>query len=148
MKSIENQLHLKRKLYCFQLKKRIFIGDHMNNYTKLLADLTNMDEVIKGEDKALIFLSSLSDEKYETFVVSLINGKASLSYNDVSTALVSLEVRKDKEFSFSNTTAEVLSVRGISSNHRKRKKDFEKFKTGYPEDLKKNQCAFCKEDGH
>ena len=47
-------MHLKRRLYPFQLKKRISIGDHMNNYTKLLADLTNVDGVIKDEDKVLI----------------------------------------------------------------------------------------------
>jgi len=35
-----------------------------------------VDEVIKDEDKALI-LSSLSDEEYETLVLTLINGKQS-----------------------------------------------------------------------
>jgi len=51
-KSIENRLHLKRRLYYFQLKGRIFISDHINNYTKLLADLTNLNVVIENEDKA------------------------------------------------------------------------------------------------
>jgi len=60
----------------------------MNNYTKFLADLNNMDEVIKDKDKSLILLSSLSNKEYETFVLTLINDKFSLSYNHVSTALV------------------------------------------------------------
>ena len=50
-KNIENHLYLKRKLYCFQLKKGVSISDHINNYTKLLADLANVDEVIWDEDK-------------------------------------------------------------------------------------------------
>ena len=50
-KSIENHLYLKRKLYRFQLKKGFFISDHINNYTKLLADLPSVDEVISDEDK-------------------------------------------------------------------------------------------------
>jgi len=50
------------KLYRFQLKKSISIGEHMNNYTKLLADLANVDVVIEDEDKALILLSSLPDK--------------------------------------------------------------------------------------
>ena len=58
-KSVENRLHLKRRLYHFKLKGEISISDHINNYTKLLADLTNLDVVIKDEDKALILLSSL-----------------------------------------------------------------------------------------
>ena len=47
----------------------------MNNYTKLHADLANVDVVIEDEGKALIFLSSLLDEDYKTFVLTLINGK-------------------------------------------------------------------------
>ena len=43
-----------RRLYRFQLKKGISISEHMNNYMKLLADLTNVDEVIKNKDKALL----------------------------------------------------------------------------------------------
>jgi len=75
----------------------------MNNYTKLFTDLTNMNEMIKDVDKALILLSSLPDEEYKTFVLTLINGKQSLSYNNVSTALVNHEVRrKDKESSSSS----------------------------------------------
>ena len=62
MKSVEFQ----EGLYRSQLKKEISISEHMNNYTKLLVDLTNMDEVINDEDKALILLSSLPDEEYET----------------------------------------------------------------------------------
>ena len=82
-----------------------------------------MDEVIKDEDKALILSSCLSDKKYETFVLTLINGKASLSYNDVSTALVNHEMRrKDEESSSSSTTVKVLNIRGMSFNHRKGKR--------------------------
>jgi len=116
----------------------------MNNYSKLLADLANMDGVTKNEDKALILLNSLPDEEHETFVLSLINGKASLSYNDVSAALMNHEVRKkDKKSSSSSTTAEVLTARGMSSNHRKGKGDVGKSMTGNHK-LRKNQCAFCK----
>jgi len=38
------------------LKKEISIGEHMDNYTKLLADLTNVDEKIKNENMMLILL--------------------------------------------------------------------------------------------
>ena len=46
----------------------------MNDY-KLLADLVNVDASIEEENKALILLSSLPDEDYEIFVLTLINGK-------------------------------------------------------------------------
>jgi len=114
----------------------------MNNYTKLLAELVNVDKVIKDEDKVLILLSFLPDDDYETFIFTLINGKQSLSYNEVSATLMNHELRlKDKESS-SSTSAEILTARGRSSN-RKGKGDHGRSKSRA--DLKKNQCAFSKE---
>ena len=86
-KSIEIHLHLKKRLYFFQLKRGIFIGDHLNNYTKPYANSVNVDEVIKDEDKAFVLLSSPLDDDFETFILTLINGKESLRYNKMSTAL-------------------------------------------------------------
>ena len=54
----------------------------MNNYTKLFVDLANVNEIIKNEDKVLILLSSLPDDEYETFVLTLINNKSSRSYDE------------------------------------------------------------------
>jgi len=47
----------------------------MNNYTKLLTDLINVDVNIEKENKALILFNSLPDEEHETFVLILINEK-------------------------------------------------------------------------
>ena len=74
-KSIESRLLLKRRLYCFQLKKELSVAEHINDYTKLLTDLVNVDVDIEEEDKAVILLNSLPDEEYETFVLTLINGR-------------------------------------------------------------------------
>ena len=144
MKSVENCLHLKRRLYRFQLKNKISIREHMNNYMKLLADLANVDKVIQDEDKALILLSSLLNDEYETFVLILINAKQSLSDSELSVALVNHALRR-KEESSNSTSAAMLAARGIGFNHWKGKGDLRKFKT-YIRELKKNQCAFCK--GH
>jgi len=74
-KSIESRLQLKRTLYRSQMKNRLSIDEHMNNYTKLLIDLVNVDVKINEEDKAVIILNSLPDEEYETFTLTLINGR-------------------------------------------------------------------------
>jgi len=47
----------------------------MNNYIKLLTNLINVDVKIDEEDKVMILLNSLPDEEYETFILTLINGK-------------------------------------------------------------------------
>ena len=99
------------------LKKRLSIAEHMNDYTKLLTNLVNVDVNIKEENIAFILLNSLPDEEYKTFVLTLINRKQSLNYNDVLAALVNYKVRrKDKQFSFNGTSAEALIVRGKGSN--------------------------------
>ena len=59
-------LVFEKEMYHFQLKRGVSISDHINTYTKLFTDLANVDVVIDEEDKALILLSSLPDEGYET----------------------------------------------------------------------------------
>jgi len=74
------------------IEERYLDHEHMNNYTKLLANLANIDMVIEKEDKALILLSYLPDEDYRTFILTLIKSKQSLSYNEVSSTLVNHEL--------------------------------------------------------
>ena len=67
----------------------------------------------------------------------------------MSAALVNYEVRrKDKQSSSNGTSAEALMVRGRGFKRKgKDKRERSKFRPGF-KDLKKNQCAFCKEIGH
>ena len=85
---------IERRPYRFQMKRGLSIDKHMNNYTKLLTDLVNKDVKIDKEDKAVILLNSLPDEEYETFILTLINGRQTLNYSEVSAALVNYEVRR------------------------------------------------------
>ena len=55
-------MHLKIRLYCFQLKWGLVIDEHMNNYTKILVDLVNVNVAIEEKNKALILLNSLHEE--------------------------------------------------------------------------------------
>jgi len=63
----------------------------------------------------------------------------------MSAALVNHEQRRKNKESFNSTSVEALIIRGRSLNWKG--KDYR----GRPKsgtDLKKNQCAFCKEEGH
>ena len=79
-------------------------------------DLANIYVVIYEEDKPLILMSSLPDEGYGAFILTLLNGRASLSYSKVTTALVNLELRRKDNESLDGTSAEGLAVRGRSPN--------------------------------
>ena len=61
------------------MKRGCSINEHLNRYTKLLTDLVNVDVEIDDEDKTVILLNSLPVEKYETFTLTLINGRKSLT---------------------------------------------------------------------
>ena len=129
------------------MRRGCSINEHLNRYTKLLTDLVNMN--VKIEDKAVILLNSLHVEEYETFALTLINGRKSLNYNEVSAALANYDtMRQDRLSSQASTSAEALAVRGRGS-YRKGKSDRGRSKSR-PDfrDLKKNQCAFCREFGH
>ena len=97
-------------------KKEIFIGEYMNNYTKFLTDLANMDEVIKDKGKTLIMLSSLQNDDYGILILTLINGKQYLNYNKVSAALVNQELRWKHKESSNSISVKALTARGRSFN--------------------------------
>ena len=73
----------------------------MNNYTKLLINLINVDVKINEEDKAVILLNSLPNEEYETFILTLINDRQTFKYSEVLVALVTDEVRRQDNLSSS-----------------------------------------------
>ena len=85
-KSVKLRLQLKRRLYRFQMKRGCSIDEHMNIYTNLITDLVNVDVKIDEEEKTVILLNSLPEEEYETFTLTLINGRKSLKYSEVSAA--------------------------------------------------------------
>jgi len=91
------------------------INEHLNRYTRLLTDLVNVDVEIDEEDKTVILLNSLPREEYETFTLTLINGRKSLNYSEVSAALVSYEARRQDRLSSSEST----NCRGIGDKRQK-----------------------------
>jgi len=80
------------------MKRGLSIDEHMNNYTKLLIDLVNVDVKI-DEDKTIILLNSLPNEEFETFTLILINSRQTLKYSEVLAALTNYEVRRQDRLS-------------------------------------------------
>ncbi|XP_020266969.1 uncharacterized protein LOC109842514 [Asparagus officinalis] len=79
-KNIENQLHLKKIFYQFKMNRGVSIREHVNNFTKLLSDMANVDIMVDDEDNAMLLLCSLSEDDYGTFVLTMINGRTIVSY--------------------------------------------------------------------
>ncbi|GJS62688.1 hypothetical protein Tco_0657472 [Tanacetum coccineum] len=69
------------------------LGDHIDEFNKLILNFTNIDIEIEDEDHALMLLTSLPSP-YENFVEKLLYRRESLTMKDVITTLNSRELKK------------------------------------------------------
>ncbi|GKB69215.1 hypothetical protein Tco_0930627, partial [Tanacetum coccineum] len=95
-KSLANRLYLKKKLYTYYTSLCTKLGDHIDEFNKLILDLANIDIEIEDEDRAFMLLTSLPSS-YENFVDTLLYGRESLTMNDVLATLNSRELKKRTE---------------------------------------------------
>ncbi|GKG22124.1 hypothetical protein Tco_0384719, partial [Tanacetum coccineum] len=58
------------------------LGDHIDEFNKLILDLANIDIEIEDEDRAFMLLTSLPSS-YENFVDTLLYGRKSFTMEDV-----------------------------------------------------------------
>ena len=66
---------------------------HLNFFNKVISELLAVDVKIDEEDKALIPLSSLT-ESYDHFLATMLYGKETLIFEEVTSTLLSNEIRK------------------------------------------------------
>src|SRR3954465_1206486 len=59
IKSLSNQLYMKKQLYCLCMEEGTPILQHLNAFNKIVSDLLALEVKMEEEDKALILLSSL-----------------------------------------------------------------------------------------
>nr|GEV53640.1 retrovirus-related Pol polyprotein from transposon TNT 1-94 [Tanacetum cinerariifolium] len=144
-KSLANRLYLKKKLYTYYMSPGTKLGDHIDEFNKLILDLANIDIKIEDEDRALMLLTSLPSS-YENIVETLLYGRESLTMEDVLATLNLRELKKRTE----GTKEEIgdgLYVRGRSGHsskaHSGRSSRFKsRGGTG------KLKCFICHSEGH
>ena len=141
-KSNENRLYLLKRLYRLHLKPGMSINDHIDNFNRLLAELLNLDENFKDEQKAMLLIGSLPDE-LDHLCITLIHGKEKLSYEEVCGALSNYEIRKLDQKESRDETAEAFTSREISHQRQENKRRLASKKR-----LDKDECAYCREKGH
>ena len=106
---------MKKKLFRFTHQPGMSIGDHINAFDKILADLLNLDEHIEDEDKALLLLNSLPDE-YEHLTTTLLHGKDKITLNEVTSALNNDEIQRLDKKEHRDVSVEVLIVQSNSES--------------------------------
>ncbi|GKA84946.1 hypothetical protein Tco_0806600 [Tanacetum coccineum] len=94
--SLANRFYLKKKLHTFHMHPGKSQSEHIDEFYKLVSDLTTIDTVISYEDQALLLLTS-SPSSYDNFVDTLLYGRDTLTLEDVLATLNSRELQKMAE---------------------------------------------------
>ncbi|GJR61334.1 ribonuclease H-like domain-containing protein [Tanacetum coccineum] len=144
-KSLANRLYLKKKLYTYNMSPGTKLGDHIDEFNKLILDLANIDIEIEDEDQALMLLTSLPSS-YKNFMETLFYGRESLTMEDVLATLNSRELKKRTEGT-KEETGDGLYVRERSDHSGKAHSGGSlRFKSrGGTGKLK---CFICHSEGH
>ncbi|GKC71610.1 retrovirus-related pol polyprotein from transposon TNT 1-94, partial [Tanacetum coccineum] len=92
-KSLANKLYLKKKLYTFYMSGGRKIFEHIDEFNKIVLDLTNIEVKFKYENLALLLLTYLP-ASYEHFVDTFLYGREALTLEDVMATLNSKEIKE------------------------------------------------------
>ena len=142
-KNSQNKLHMKKRLFRFSYVPGTTMNEHITNFNQLVADLLNLDVTFEDEDLALMLLGSLPEE-FEYLETTLLHGKSEVTFNEVTAALYSYELRrKDKLKGSGEAAVEALVTRGRQQSQSNGKRRKSKGRA-----VAKDECSFCKEKGH
>ncbi|GJV95717.1 retrovirus-related pol polyprotein from transposon TNT 1-94 [Tanacetum coccineum] len=137
-KSLSNRLYLKKKLYTYYMSPDMKLGDHIDEFNKLILDLANVNIEIEDEDQTLMLLTSLSSS-YENFVETLTT-------EDVLVTLNSRELKKRTEGT-KEENSDGLYVRGMSYHSGKSHPGgISRYKSRG--ETSKLKCFICHSEGH
>ena len=91
-KNLTNKLYVKKQLYGLQMKENTNLLEHLNKFNMLNTHLLNFGVKIGEEDKAILLLASLPPS-YDHLVTTLLYGKETLAFEEVTGSLLSHETR-------------------------------------------------------
>uniref|UniRef100_A0A803NRR8 Retrovirus-related Pol polyprotein from transposon TNT 1-94 n=1 Tax=Cannabis sativa TaxID=3483 RepID=A0A803NRR8_CANSA len=80
-KSLANKLYLKKKLYTLKIDDAKNLKNHLDEFNRIILDLSNIGVKIEDEDQGILLLSSLP-KCYEHFVYTILYGKETLTMSE------------------------------------------------------------------
>ena len=86
-KSLTKKLFMKKQLYQLWMVEKTNIVDDLNQFNKIITQLSSVEVKIVDEDKAILLLASLSST-FDTLVTTLLVGKDTLRVDEVKLALL------------------------------------------------------------
>lgn len=85
-KSTTTKIFLKGKFYGFKMNATISLEQNLDDLNKIVLSLTNMGEIIKEEDQAVIILNALP-EQFKELKTVIMYSRDTLTLEDVMSTL-------------------------------------------------------------
>ncbi|KAL5846244.1 hypothetical protein ACOSQ3_009768 [Xanthoceras sorbifolium] len=159
VKSLQNKIFLKRKLYTLRVSEFTSVTKHINTLNTIFSQLTLLGHKIEPNERAEVLLQSVPNS-YDQLIINLTNNILTdyLVFDDIAVAILEEENRrKNKEDKLANSQqAEALTVmrgrsieRGPSGSHNQGKsKSRSKKSIKYYNYGKKGNVASTSYDGN
>jgi len=142
-KTMANRLGALQKLYMLHMQEDTSIRKYVSEFTSLVMDLKNMNEMFVDEQQAMMLLCSLLPS-YKNFRETLIYGRKSLAIDVVKLALLSREQMEHDSRRDDPAT-------GLFARERTRdvgSSSHDKGKCRSKSRKRRGKCYYCKKEGH
>ena len=147
-KSLPNRVHAQLKLYSFKMQDSRSIDENIDDFLKLIGELSHLSIEVAEEVQAILMLNSLPS-KYDQLKETLKYGREVIKVDEVASSARSKE-KELKESSGSRTSSEGYFVRGRSDN-RGSQNSGGKYKGNRARSKsteRKKICWICGKEGH
>ena len=86
--NLSNQLYLKKELYGLRMPENTDVLQHLSKFNSLISQLLQFQVTFGDEDKAILLFASLPSS-YENLMTTLLYGKDTLKFKQMSGSLLS-----------------------------------------------------------
>ncbi|KAG7567097.1 Integrase catalytic core, partial [Arabidopsis thaliana x Arabidopsis arenosa] len=146
--SLPNRIYVQLKFYSFKMSDSKTINENVNEFLKIVAELSSLEIVVGEEVRAILFLNGLSS-RYSQLKHTLKYGNKALLLQDVISSAKSLERELDElqELEKSPSTVLYTTERGRQpvKNNQKNGQGRGRSRSNSKTRL---TCWFCKKEGH
>ena len=147
-KSLPNRVHAQLRLYSFKMQDIKTIDDNIDEFLKIIGDLSNLSIEVPEEVQAILLLNSLPP-RYDQLKETLKYGRDVIKVDEVSSSARSKE-NELKDVARSRSSSECHFARGRSENRGSQsgQENKKNSRSRSKSTNKKKVCWICGKEGH